>query len=127
MPGYSNPICPNGHDRRITGERKNGNCKVCHLIRNEVSRQKRIARQAGRPRPEACECCGNVPAPGERKLAFDHDHKTGQFRGWLCGRCNTALGLARESIEILLKLALYLERTRCPSKPENPKLPFRTT
>jgi hypothetical protein len=45
-------------------------------------------------------------------LHFDHDHETGAFRGWICGKCNTALGLADDDPEILLKLIEYLKRSR---------------
>lgn len=36
-----------------------------------------------------CAICGN--APKKRKLAVDHDHKTGSVRALLCIACNTAL------------------------------------
>ena len=36
----------------------------------------------------ACQICGNVP---KRGLDQDHDHRTGETRGWLCHRCNRAL------------------------------------
>jgi hypothetical protein len=34
-----------------------------------------------------CEICG-----ARKMLMFDHDHKTGAFRGWLCRPCNSRLG-----------------------------------
>jgi NAD-dependent dihydropyrimidine dehydrogenase PreA subunit len=37
----------------------------------------------------ACQICGTVPKT--RGLQWDHDHKTGAHRGWLCHRCNRAL------------------------------------
>jgi len=36
----------------------------------------------------ACELCRNVP---KRGLDWDHDHRTGKHRGWLCARCNRFL------------------------------------
>jgi len=64
-------------------------------------------RKAGRPRSDVCEACGEPDAKG-KKLAFDHCHDKGHFRGWLCHRCNLALGLMRDSPALLNKLADYL-------------------
>jgi hypothetical protein len=41
-------------------------------------------------------------------LHYDHDHVTGEFRGWLCTRCNVTLGMVKENVEILSALASYL-------------------
>lgn len=57
----------------------------------------------------ACEVCGKTEAANGRRLSLDHDHKTGDFRGWLCWTCNATLGLAQDSPEILKKAAGYLE------------------
>lgn len=43
------------------------------------------------------------------KHYIDHDHLTGKIRGLLCGRCNSAIGLAAESATRLRDLADYLE------------------
>lgn len=37
-----------------------------------------------------CAICAKPP--GKRRLAVDHDHKTGRIRGLLCSGCNTTLG-----------------------------------
>lgn len=63
---------------------------------------------AGRPRPKLCEVCN-----GEGRICFDHDHKTGKFRGWICNHCNTTLGFARDRIEVLQKLIEYLKKSNC--------------
>lgn len=55
--------------------------------------------------PTACEICG-----GKTRIAYDHDHTTGKHRGWLCMKCNTALGLVNDDVEILKKLIEYLKR-----------------
>ena len=67
---------------------------------------KNLEKKAGRPKPDHCECCGHKT----QKLCFDHDHKTGEFRGWLCYPCNTALGLLKDSRERLKLLDRYLEK-----------------
>jgi hypothetical protein len=55
-----------------------------------------------------CAICLNRPR--SRKLAVDHDHKTGAVRGLLCSRCNhRMLGAAREDPEVLRRAADYLE------------------
>lgn len=57
----------------------------------------------------ACSACARVNVSG-RRLAVDHDHATGKVRGLLCSRCNSAIGLARESKDILLNLFQYLDK-----------------
>lgn len=39
---------------------------------------------------------------------IDHNHITGQVRGLLCGPCNRALGLIKESLETLKNMILLL-------------------
>ena len=55
-----------------------------------------------------CIGCGDDNIAG-RRLAVDHDHKTGEIRGLLCDRCNRALGSCKDSPAILRRLADYLE------------------
>lgn len=38
-----------------------------------------------------CAICGEGQR-GPKKLAVDHDHRTGAIRGILCAQCNTRLG-----------------------------------
>jgi hypothetical protein len=59
------------------------------------------------PMPSLCECCG-LPPIG-KPLGIDHDHVTGKFRGWLCVRCNPAIGALGDSIEGLERAAGYLK------------------
>lgn len=73
-----------------------------------LSKSQKLEIKAGRQKPEKCEIC-KIPSSFHKKgLYFDHDHKTGKFRGWICIRCNFALGYAQDNIEILKKMIEYL-------------------
>lgn len=56
---------------------------------------------------EPCQCCGD----STKKLVFDHCHKKEEFRGWLCGRCNRAIGMMGDNIEGLQRAINYLRKT----------------
>ena len=55
-----------------------------------------------------CAICGTPP--GKRRLAVDHDHKTGAVRGLLCVNCNVALGRLQDNVDILQSMIEYIER-----------------
>jgi hypothetical protein len=58
-----------------------------------------------------CAICRQKCSSGKR-LAVDHDHKTGIVRGLLCGHCNTALGKLHDSPEVIKRALDYvLNRT----------------
>lgn len=50
-----------------------------------------------------CKICAVASATD-----VDHDHATGRSRGILCGNCNRALGLFRESVDSLRRAIRYL-------------------
>lgn len=51
-----------------------------------------------------CAICGIV----KRKLDYDHDHKTNQFRGLLCQKCNHGIGMFNDDPILLQKAIDYL-------------------
>lgn len=62
-----------------------------------------------------CDICGKQETEKTRtgkikELAVDHCHITGKVRGLLCFRCNSALGKFDDSVDILKKAFLYLEK-----------------
>jgi len=62
-----------------------------------------LAEQGGQ-----CAACGQ-PFAG-RTIAVDHCHATRKVRGLIHRQCNSMIGLARESADILESAARYLRR-----------------
>jgi Recombination endonuclease VII len=54
-----------------------------------------------------CAIC-KQPDPEGKALAVDHDHETNENRGLLCGLCNKAIGLMKDSQELLQRAIDYL-------------------
>lgn len=100
---------------RITNELKQYNCsncskkfldqrkrKFCSLKCNaSTNKNKRLNKilygktvrelEEYRNKQIVCEICGRIETTkaNRKKLAYDHDHDTGKFRGVLCFKCNT--------------------------------------
>ena len=58
-----------------------------------------------------CAICGRSESEATertKRLCVDHDHDTGKIRSLLCHKCNKALGLFRESPQLLQKAVDYL-------------------
>lgn len=52
---------------------------------------------------DKCQVCPS------RGVVPDHDHTTGLLRGFLCPCCNTAIGLMKDSPDLLRRAARYLK------------------
>lgn len=66
--------------------------------------EKRLIQQGNR-----CAAC-NTDDPGSRGWQMDHCHDKKHFRGVLCMKCNTGLGLANDSVSVLQAWINYLRR-----------------
>lgn len=106
---YKDRLTNNGYRLMV-----NTNCRDCSKMRSkERSAIKKkfkdlVAPKFGTP----CECCGK---PVTRNWQLDHDHETGEFRGWLCKQCNTGLGNLGDTLESIEKAKAYLIRARSNS------------
>lgn len=74
----------------------------------EYQRRRNGLPAPARPAPDKCECCGNLP--GKQAMNLDHCHATGKFRGWLCGKCNPAIGGLGDNLAGIRKALDYLQR-----------------
>lgn len=70
-----------------------------------------------------CAICKNPPRGGYKHLVVDHCHETGNIRGLLCNTCNRAIGLFKDSPELLSNASEYLRngfiRTSVSSQAES--------
>ena len=57
-----------------------------------------------------CEICKTHQSELKARLSVDHDHQTGRVRGLLCYNCNSTLGHAKDSIDILQSSIRYLKK-----------------
>lgn len=78
--------------------------------RRDLNRKYKNIPQPTREQPIACECCGGPPNGRYKRLHVDHCYLTGKFRGWLCFKCNNAIGLLGDSVEGLLMAIQYLRK-----------------
>ena len=54
-----------------------------------------------------CAICNKDPFP--KLLCVDHNHNTGKVRGLLCNNCNIALGMLKDSPELIDNAKAYLK------------------
>lgn len=67
---------------------------------------------------EHCDSCkrhykeiyGNNQYKKKKHWVLDHCHITGNYRGYICEYCNTALGRMQDNIEYLRNMVEYLEK-----------------
>lgn len=91
--------------------RWSGGPEECYK-RGKLKSLKKVEKLAGRKKPQQCEVCG-----GLGRICFDHTHSVSKeytkenFRGWICVRCNSTLGFVKDSPELLIRLADYLNKT----------------
>jgi len=84
-------------------------CKAC--ANKARTRQKQLFKIHGHKAFGKCDCCG-VEAKDLKGsiLHLDHCHKTGAYRGHLCGSCNRAIGSLGDDSEGVQRAVDYLKK-----------------
>ena len=96
-------------------------CKDCAKEANNNLKKAKL--KHGNPSPPplgtTCDLCGEFKG---KKLTFEHNHDTLEFRGWTCDPCNRAIGILERSLKtsdlkvITNKLSKYAKRNNDRSK-----------
>ena len=109
---------------RADGSKSYGNvCKECINASKKITN--RLKKETPYPSDDyLCPIC-NISLEGlKNKIdidnksrnraiwVLDHDHDSGEFRGWLCNVCNSALGWLEDDINYVRRALNYLEK-RC--------------
>jgi len=81
--------------------------KTCRECKTTMQFEQRTVRKNAPPKPDRCDCCHR-----NKKLQIDHIHGTLIFRGWVCRNCNTGIGSVGDTLEGLLRAAIYLEKDK---------------
>lgn len=60
--------------------------------------------------PFECPICGKRTIAGiTSKVVLDHNHHTGEPRGWVCDSCNTGIGRFKDDVELIKKAIKFIE------------------
>ena len=98
----------NQKKRRSDPVKRQNDLRRLRMRKYGISMEEATAVEAMEGSP--CPGCKKLlsAAKGKRLLCVDHDHETGEVRGVLCTRCNTALGLFGDSGKLLSSAIDYL-------------------
>ena len=84
---------------------------VCVKCRKNLSdRVSELKKKHSKPDPKTFQCpiCERKEFGWKMGATLDHDHKTGNFRGWICNKCNSALGFFEDNINYVQQALNYL-------------------
>lgn len=101
--------CRECESKTVRAWRKNNPAKARSIDRNEKLKWRYGITTADFTRMLADQDGHCATCPSTTDLVVDHDHKTGKVRGILCGPCNRSIGILKEDVATIRKLAEYLE------------------
>lgn len=92
-------------------------CKNCRKIKDGKSISKTERENWERKKPSnyslfTCPICSKTTIAGLSKIVLDHNHHTGEVRGYLCESCNTGIGRFDDSASQIERALMWLGHDR---------------
>lgn len=93
---------------------KRPSCKECRVLKDgkKISTADRKIWEKKKPAMYTlfeCPICKKTSIHGISKIVLDHNHKTGNVRGYLCESCNTGIGRFDDDVEQVKNAITWLE------------------
>lgn len=94
---------------------KRPSCRSCRKKKNgkSIPAKERKLWENNRPKDSSlftCPICEKTTIAGITKIVLDHNHHTGQVRGWLCESCNTGIGRFDDNPELVERAKQWLNK-----------------
>ena len=92
-------------------------CRECRKDKKSIPSKVKRLYEKQNPRPQIgdsfyCPICQRTMiVQKNRDVNIDHDHATGEIRGYVCNDCNTGLGKFRDDISIIERAIRWLKGT----------------
>jgi len=98
---------------RFYGKRQTESvCNKCRAHHNSVVRRLKIKHPQPDDKNFQCPVCKKKSFNKGMGACLDHDHETEKFRGYICNKCNSALGFFEDNINYIRSALNYLEKHR---------------
>jgi len=103
-------------------------CKECGNKIKPISSKDKVAYEQKYLRPKIgtifqCPICGRKREIWHKnQICLDHNHETGEIRGYICGDCNASIGRIGENIETLERAILWLKKDRKKNENKQSKI-----
>jgi hypothetical protein len=90
-------------------------CETCRKTLEGTPPNSHAKRERERNKPYKipfeCPICGKRTIAGvTSKIVLDHNHNTGEIRGWVCDSCNTGIGRFKDDIKLIKSAMKFLEQ-----------------
>lgn len=116
-------ICHKLLDTNLFAKNQNGknnrsvrrpSCVDCRKHLEGINMSAKIKADWAKKKPDnvpfECPICGKRTIAGiTSKVVLDHNHRTGEPRGWVCDSCNTGIGRFKDDVELIKKAIKFIE------------------